>query len=94
MKISIVTEFEINETTLSHAADDFIEDYGYNADEIKPRYLDYVLNRAIKYAKDEVVEYLAEEMSPGDKERILFAFAEKFEEALHQDVEKALSKDC
>jgi len=94
MKISIVTELEINEAIISRAADDFIEDYGYRADKIKSVYLDYVLNRASKHTEDDVLDYLEEKMDPDDKEYILFTFAKKFEEALHQDVEKAITKDC
>ena len=94
MTISITTKFEINETILSCAVKDFIEDYGYNADAIKMNYLDYVLNKAIKNVKDYMLDFIELEMNPEDKEHILFAFVGKFEEALHQDVEKALTKDC
>ena len=94
MTFNITTTFSIAQPVISRAVTNFIEDNGYYADSIKRHYLDYVLCTAIPY-KDEVLEFIEENMSSEDKEKILFAFVAELEDQFHKAIEEAIAEeDC
>ncbi len=95
MTFSVTTTFSIAQSVISRAVTNFVEDCGYYADSIKGHYLDYVLCTAIPY-EDKVIEFIEENMSADDKEKILFAFVAELENQFHQEIVDALAKeeDC
>lgn len=95
MTFNITTTFSIAQPVISRAVTNFVEDCGYDADPIKDNYLDYVLCTAVPY-EDKVIEFIMENMSADDKEKILFAFIAELENQFHQEVVDALAKeeDC